>query len=525
MNKLLNVNIGGTVFQIDEGAYNKMDAYLQSIRKKYATTNGGEEIISDIELRIAELLIEKVGINGAVMMHHVESIIAIMGRPEEFESETISDTMSESEIPKARHFYRDTDNRILGGVCSGIAAYFNVDPLWLRLAFALSMIIFGTGFLLYLILWIIIPGAKTRAEKLEMRGERVNISNIERSIKTETAHMKSRLDEFGDEVKETFSKENIDRTTHSIGGFIESAIKSLKPVFHQVMRLFVIAIIVVCLIVLVVIGVTIFTDSGRLSTQFNFATAHIFENQKQAVILIGGAIALIAIPLFSMMFKGMKFLMHVKGKFKSLDYTLLVLWLVCFTAVIVVGIQLGRDFKYEGSASEKVALTQPLHNSIYVQLDDSFVNSIYADSRYSRWQKWDEWDNIILYPDTVLFRNIEFSIERSADSLFSVNMYKSAYGNTRTIGKNRAEQFQFSVVQNDSILQIPASIHLGKDELWRGQRVGIVLKVPDNKIVVLDANLEEYLRENAYTDNLTDRELFGTKLRMTPSGLKSVVFF
>lgn len=117
----------------------------------------------------------------------------------------------------------------MGGVCSGIAAYFNVDPLWLRLAFALSMLFFGTGFLLYLILWIIIPTAKTRAEKLVMRGERVNISNIERSIKTETTHMKTRLNEFGEEVKETFSKENVQRTSNSLGGFIESVLESLKP--------------------------------------------------------------------------------------------------------------------------------------------------------------------------------------------------------------------------------------------------------------------------------------------------------
>ncbi|HET8964117.1 MAG TPA: PspC domain-containing protein [Chitinophagales bacterium] len=525
MNKLLNVNIGGTVFQIDESAYHKMDAYLNSIKKKYATTNGGDEIINDIELRIAELLIEQVGINGAVMMQHVESIIATMGRPEDFEAETMTDEKFDYATPRTKHFYRDADNRILGGVCSGIAAYFNVDPLWLRLVFALSMVFFGTGFLLYLILWIIIPSAKTRAEKLEMRGERVNISNIERSIKTETTHMKTRLNEFGEEVKETFSKENVQRTSNSLGGFIESVLESVKPFFKMILRFFVFAIIAICLIALVAICVAFFTDSGRLSSQLNFASAHIFENSKQASILIGGALALIAIPLFSLIFKGMKFLLNVKGNFKALDWTLFALWIVCFTAVIVVGIQLAHGFEYEGRSSEKVEITQPANDIMYIQLDDAYKNNFYDTYGYGKRYKWDEWDNVIIYKDTVLFNNIEFTIERSTDSLFYINLYKSARGNSRTDSKSRAEQFQYSINQKDSIIILPSTINLGQNELWRGQQIGIVIKVPDNKMIELDKQLEEYLNDNAITDNLSDKELFGSKLRMTPSGLKSVVYF
>lgn len=525
MNKLLNVNIGGTVFQIDEVAYQKMDAYLSSIKKKYASTNGGDEIINDIELRIAELLIEQVGQNGAVMQHHVDQIITIMGKPEDFESETMSDDHMEFDTPKAKHFYRDADNRVLGGVCSGIAAYFNVDPLWLRLAFALSMIFFGTGFLLYIILWIIIPAAKTRAEKMQMRGERINISNIERNIKTESEHMKTRLNEFGEEVKQTFSKENVQRTSNSIGGFIENILDRLKPFIMAVIRIFVFIVIAICLIALVAICAAFFTDSGHMAGKLDFATDYIFANRQQAIILIGGALALVAIPLFTLIFKGLKFLLKVKGNFKALDWSLFVLWLVCLSAVIVVGIQLGKDFEYEGRTSEKVEITQPANDIIYVQLNASDKANFYELYSYGKEYKWEDWDNLIVYGDTAAFNNIEFTIERSVDSLYSVTLFKSARGNDRQSSKSRAEAFQFDVAQKDSLLLIPTGIFLQKGELFRGQHVDIVMRVPDNKRIVLDKKLEEYLRYNEATQNLSDTELFNNPIRMTASGLRSAVVF
>jgi len=205
MNKLIQVNIGGLVFQIDEGAYLKLDKYLSSIKRKYEKEEGGKEIISDIELRIAEVFNENAELGKAIMMEDVDRIIEMMGQPEDFEEASDEEVYSERETKRSRRFFRDGENRMLGGVCSGFGAYFDIDPLWIRLAFVAAFFFGGSGLLLYIVLWIIMPEAKTTTEKLEMKGERVTISNIERSIKGGARQFTDKTNEMGREIRETFS--------------------------------------------------------------------------------------------------------------------------------------------------------------------------------------------------------------------------------------------------------------------------------------------------------------------------------
>src|SRR5689334_9884136 len=160
MNKTLTINLSGIVFHIDENAYDVFNAYIDSIRRHFASSEGKDEIMQDIEARIAEMFQLRVGENKQVItLRDVEEVTAAMGRPEQFgdeEAEAAPDR--EAPIPGVkRRLFRSTDDEIIGGVCSGIAAYFGIDPVWLRLAFVLSVIFFGGGVLLYIILWIVIP--------------------------------------------------------------------------------------------------------------------------------------------------------------------------------------------------------------------------------------------------------------------------------------------------------------------------------------------------------------------------------
>src|SRR5688572_21955605 len=162
MNKTVNVNIGGMAFIIDEDAFNRLHQYLENLKRHFGSTEGGTEIIQDIEARIAELLSEKLATRTIISNRDVEEVIAEMGGPEEFggtdePAAPKSANNFESEEPK--RVYRHPDDQVLGGVCSGIAAYLGFDPLWLRLAFALAVLFFGTGILIYIILWIVIPKA------------------------------------------------------------------------------------------------------------------------------------------------------------------------------------------------------------------------------------------------------------------------------------------------------------------------------------------------------------------------------
>ncbi len=202
MKKTVNINLSGRVFYIDEDAYARLRKYLDRLEKYFSKQEEGKEIILDIESRIAELFESKLSNKNAVVNEAmVEEVIRIMGQPEDFDdggSDAEENTSyQETYFTKARkRLYRDVDNRVLGGVCSGIAAYLNTDPVFIRIIFAiLPFLSFGIIIPVYIILWIVVPAAYTTAQKLEMRGENVTIKNIEKAIRNEY-----------EDVKEHFSK-------------------------------------------------------------------------------------------------------------------------------------------------------------------------------------------------------------------------------------------------------------------------------------------------------------------------------
>lgn len=179
---------------MEDDAYSSLEKYLDAVKKHFSEYAEAEEIISDIESRIADQFSEKAGNEKIVTNEIVEKLIAAMGMPEQFDGEgTEKEKKKSKKIHHefgARKLYRDSTDIIIAGVCSGIAAYFgNIDPVWVRLAFALSIFFGGFGILLYLILWMIVPLAETNTEKIEMRGEPINIKNLEKTVK-------NRIDEF-----------------------------------------------------------------------------------------------------------------------------------------------------------------------------------------------------------------------------------------------------------------------------------------------------------------------------------------
>ncbi len=210
MNKIFNINLGGYPFTIDQDAYHHLSNYLKTIHRHFQTSQGYEEIISDIESRMAELFQENMEGHPIVTLQDVENAIATMGTPEDFGAETLE----EEEAPKSRtsgknkyktgkRLFRNPEDEVCAGVCSGIAAYLGIqDPLWVRLAFILITLTAGFGIPMYLILWAILPKAETAGDRLAMRGEPVNASNIGRIIEEEVQHFSSKMSELGEEWKD-----------------------------------------------------------------------------------------------------------------------------------------------------------------------------------------------------------------------------------------------------------------------------------------------------------------------------------
>lgn len=206
MKKIVNINLSGRVFNIDEDAFTHLKAYLDRLKSYFKNQEGGQEIITDIESRIAELLSERmVGKFGVINQRMVDEVIGMMGQPEDFDGEDSgkSDARKTDYTNYHQHtnkkLYRDIDSRVLGGVCGGIGAYLNIDAVWVRVIFAL-LIFFGLGIIIpiYILLWIIVPAAVTTAQKLQMQGENITIDNIEKTIKNEFEDVKRQFSKAKD---------------------------------------------------------------------------------------------------------------------------------------------------------------------------------------------------------------------------------------------------------------------------------------------------------------------------------------
>lgn len=182
----VSINLGGYSFNIDEDAYDELKRYLRNLELHFANEESSSEILSDIETRMAELF--RSGLTSykqVITYEDVVRVIAVMGTPEDFEGEPQSASGRKVYSTRYHRMYRDPDHRIIGGVCAGMGAYWRIDPLVLRIIFLALILAGGIGILIYLILYIVLPEARTTAQKIEMKGEPVNIKNIKESVKKE----------------------------------------------------------------------------------------------------------------------------------------------------------------------------------------------------------------------------------------------------------------------------------------------------------------------------------------------------
>lgn len=206
MKKTINTNINGINFIMDDDAYASLNTYLSAIKSHFKNKKGSDEIISDIESRIAELFQQMLNEKKQVLnMEDVKQVKDQMGQPSDFDQDTEEEPIYYAKTTGRKRLYRDTNDRMIGGVCSGLGAYFNVDTVWIRLIFVIA-ILSGVSALAYLILWIIIPAARSVSERLEMRGDPVNISNIEKSIREELNEIRDKVDDLASQARDSFRK-------------------------------------------------------------------------------------------------------------------------------------------------------------------------------------------------------------------------------------------------------------------------------------------------------------------------------
>ncbi|MBT8220035.1 MAG: PspC domain-containing protein [Bacteroidia bacterium] len=220
MNKILNINLGGIPFVIDLDAYEHLSNYLETIESHFSHSEGFEEITSDIEARLGELFQERLGKREIIIVSDVQETIAVMGTPEEFGAEASFDAeearshsaKSGKSYHTGRKLFRDPDDKQVAGVAAGLAAYFGVeDPIWVRLGFVAAFMFGGFGLPLYIILWIITPEALTSADRLAMRGEKVDVNNMARIIEEEIHDIADKITDFGSDIVDRKKKVKMKR--------------------------------------------------------------------------------------------------------------------------------------------------------------------------------------------------------------------------------------------------------------------------------------------------------------------------
>lgn len=216
MNKTHNINVGGYPFTIDDDAYTSLENYLAKIEAHFKRSEGAEEILEDIERRMAELLQERTKNKKIVSRDDIHQVITIMGTPEDFDTasefEEADGNITGREYKTGKKLYRDPDDKLIGGVCSGLAAYFGIqDPIWVRIAFALVALGGGLGIPIYLLLWALVPVAETPGDFLAMRGEKINVKNIAKIVEEQVENISEQLSEIGQDWKSKRRKKKSER--------------------------------------------------------------------------------------------------------------------------------------------------------------------------------------------------------------------------------------------------------------------------------------------------------------------------
>jgi phage shock protein PspC (stress-responsive transcriptional regulator) len=511
MNKTVTVNLGGTVFHIDENAYEALIKYLNAIKMNFSTEDGRDEIMQDIESRISEMFRERItDVAQVITLADVEAVTAVMGRPEQFEDEESraeAHTYAASSNLK-RRLFRNPDDKLVGGVCSGLAAYLDIDPVWIRLAWALLFFLGGSGLLIYIILWIIIPEAKTTADKLQMRGEPVTVSSIGKNVKEEMESMKGRMSDGGKSAKS------------AVGRIFQAIGEVFKFLFIALGKIIAVFFLLLGLVVSFAMFASLFGLVGFSFVHYPSFLNHIFGSQAQFGWIWFGAVLLIGIPFLMLAYAGAKMLFNIKRSSRIVGFSALGLWLIGLGICLVLGARAAKDFSELDSFRKEIPLAAPANNILYLKTDKARN----MEKKYDR--DWDnEWDSdmkISTNGDSLYSRNVKLDIVKSPTDSFELVEIFYARGANRKVAIDHASHIKYSFAQVDSVLKFMHHFSMGRDDKWRAQKVQLLLRVPVGARVHFDESLDNIIYDIDNVQNIFDSDMLNRTWEMTEDGLSCV---
>jgi len=604
MKKVININFQGRVIPIEETAYEILKQYVESLRRYFANEEGRDEIINDIEGRIAELFSERLKKGSTCITDDdVSAVIASMGRPEDFEAQDAEGLGSASAKQKTQsqqqpnfaydsgqrgRLYRNADDKILGGVCSGLANYLRIDPvfmriifvlfiaalfwvyiiLWIivpsrslqtsitkrlyrsqedrvvagvcgglasyfnidmwvpRLIFALPLILglisggfeafwwnwdFGflprvitgslgsTLFITYVILWISVPVATTAAEKLEMKGEKINLNSIRDTVKEDLSGLKTRAEKWGAEVKE--SAQQFGERAKSFGQtagtqaktFASEAGPAARRTGSGVGRAIGVIFKAFFLFIAGLIAISLFAAFvgllfGGMATfpLKNFILDGFWQNCLAWLTLF----LFLGIPIIALITWLIRRIIGVRSKNHYLGYVFGSLWIIgLISAIILTGI-LARNFKTRSLVEREVTRIQPSNGKLYVEVEQSNVR--YYGGDWFGFDGDEDWPFYGINEDTLMINTVRVNVVKSKDTAFHIFKVQLSRGHNPQQARQLAERINFDITQRDSLLLLPKGFAISKNEKFRNQQVLVVVEVPVGKRIQLDRRIDSY---------------------------------
>lgn len=495
MNKTVSINLGGFFFHIDEDAYQKLNRYFDAI-KRSLSPDGKEEIMSDIEGRISELLSEKLMSEKQVVgIKEIDEVIAVMGQPEDYKiDEDGSENKQQTyytpnyDLPPTRKFYRDGDRNIIAGVCAGVAHYFRIDPLWIRIIFVITLFIsFGTTLFVYILLWILIPKAITTTEKLEMTGEPINISNIEKKVKEEIDNISSKLHNVDYDRLGANAKSGAEKIGSGIGNVFMAIFKGIAKVLGALIT---VTAAVALGSLIITFFVMLFTSGLNDAPFFDYANWLNHTDAPTWVVALLGLLVF-GIPVFFLFLLGLKILVeNMRPVGNITKYTFLAIWLVAIAFSIYLSVKEAHEFANDGKVmkTEQINLA-PNKDTLYIKFryNDYFTKSVEHNTPYRITE--DSIGNEIIYSNEV-----ELHFMKTDEKAPYLQVEKFSHGNSISEAKKRAEKINYKYELQGNKLTLDNYFTADTESKFRRQRVKIYIYLPEGTFVHADRSVSHFHR-------------------------------
>ncbi len=484
MNKVLNINLGGLPFTIDDEAYRMLENYLQSLHNHFRASEGYDEIMNDIEARLAELIQEGMGKRGIVTHQDVKNAVSVMGKPEDFGAESLDETASQASdssntegskksssttggtpFQTGKRLFRDDAHKMIGGVCSGLAAYFGIEVVWLRIAWAVLFFFGGSGFILYVILWAVLPSAKTTADRLAMQGQPIDVNNIAKTVETSFEKFSEKVNEFGKPENQERFQHQVQQIVTNVGNVLKALLSGLGGVG----RVFGILIAIVLVIFMLIswFGLTIaasmgspilgyITDEGWKTTWAGF----------NAFAIMASISALLILAIRRLVYKR-----------EAGNGVIIGLWTflaINFFALISIGGSVAKNFAYSYDNTQELNISNIDTLDIAVDLNKTHGGINFGDLYVS--------DEYLVNFD------VGMRIERSDNGKFELVSNLKSQGSSSDEAQRFAKSIQYTPSLSGNVLTVGESFRIPKGTKWRGQSVDLTLKVPDGKVIRYNKN-------------------------------------